>query len=138
MRLIAALIAAISLHLQPPHASTPPVDYAAAYNFYLHTLAPEETIRIVFASAPPAVVERMVYIASRESMGDTTKPYTFDCAADNKHSSAAGLFQTLAKYHKARAERMGLAWSDVAGPDCVADVELAFNLWQEQGMKPWS
>lgn len=151
MKLIAALVAAITICLSAcqsvpetvlfraqrnaPVSETPVVDYAAAYVYFLHTLPPDQQIRIVFEGTP--VVDRMLYIASRESMGDTTQPYTYDCAADNLGSSAAGLFQTLAKYHKARAERLGLSWSDVAGPDCYADVQLAFDLWREQGLSPW-
>ncbi len=53
----------------------------------------------------------MVSIASRETGG------TFDCAADNPTSSAAGLFQTLA-IHRPRAERLGL--KAVADADAVA------------------
>ena len=136
MRFLAALVAAISLHLQP-HTSTPPpaVDYRAAVIYYMRTLPADEQIRIVFAGTP--VVDKMLYIASRESMGDVRAPYTYDCAADNKRSSAAGLFQTLAKYHKTRAERLGFSWSDVAGPACYADTMLAFDLWREQGLQPW-
>lgn len=136
MRLIAALIAAITLHLQP-HASTPPVDYRAAVIYYMRTLPPDELIRVVFADTP--VVDKMLYYASRESTGTTTKPYRYDCAANNKHSTAAGLFQTIRKQERINTlAAKGFTWEDIAGPDCLADAMLARALYDSCGIGPWT
>jgi hypothetical protein len=90
-------------------------------------LSAEEMIRERWAGN--ADLATMLRIADRES--------GFDCAADNPSSSAAGLFQTLA-LHRPRAERLGLAWSDITGPDCTADIALAWDLYAEQGTRPWA
>lgn len=88
---------------------------------------PEELIRARWAGTGDE--DRMVAIAWRESR--------LTCDADNRSSSAAGLFQTLA-LHRPRAERLGLSWADIAGPDCGADIALAWSLYEEQGTRPWA
>lgn len=91
---------------------------------------PQDYIRWAFQGTGQEA--RAIAIADRETGG------TFDCAADNPRSSAAGLFQTLKRYHEDRALRLGFTWDDVAGPNCLADVVLAVDLWREQGWQPWS
>jgi hypothetical protein len=136
VRFFAALAAALLLHLQP-HAPAPTVDYAASYVYYMRSLPADEQIRIEFAGTP--VVDKMLYFASRESMGDTVAPYSFDCAAHNKHSSAAGLFQTMRTQGRLDTlAALGFTWADVAGPDCLADVTLARALYDACGLGPWS
>jgi hypothetical protein len=92
----------------------------------LASCTPEQIIRWRWEGTGQA--DRAVAIATRES--------GLRCDADNPRSSAAGLFQTMS-IHEARATRLDLRWSDVTGPDCLADVLLAFSLWQEQGWRPW-
>lgn len=94
---------------------------------YLRSLPPETLIRIAWAGTGQA--DRAVAIARRES--------GLRCDADNPRSSAAGLFQTLS-IHRPRAERLGLTWANVTGPDCFDDVLLAFDMWQDGGWGPWS
>jgi hypothetical protein len=94
---------------------------------YERTLPAETLIRITWAGTPD--VDRMLRIAMRESH--------MNCGADNPHSSAAGLLQTMG-IHRARAERMGLSWANVAGPDCLDDVLLAKALYDDSGLRPWA
>lgn len=107
-------------------APAPIVDYTAVIA-YERTLPAETLIRIAWAGTGQA--DRAVAIARRES--------GLRCDADNPRSSAAGLFQTLS-IHRARAERLGFTWAEVAGPDCLADVMLAFDMWQDSGWRPWA
>ena len=94
---------------------------------YLRTLPAQTLIEITWAGT--GQTDRALAIARRESH--------FGCSADNPYSSASGVFQTLS-LHRARAERLGLSWANVVGPDCYDDIALAFDLWQEQGWRPWS
>jgi hypothetical protein len=103
-----------------------PVDYGAVIA-YMRTLDPETLIRIAWAGTGQA--DRAIAIARRES--------GLRCDADNPRSSAAGLFQTMG-IHRARAERLGLTWQNVAGPDCLDDVFLAFDMWTDSGWAPWA
>ena len=72
--------------------------------------------------------ERAMKVANRESH--------FSCTAKNPRSSATGVFQTL-RLHAPRAQRLGLSWNDIAGPNCYADIALAFDLWRTNGWAPW-
>lgn len=104
----------------------PPVDrYLVTYE-WLRALPPEELIRIAWAGTGQA--DRAIAIARRES--------GLRCDADNPRSSASGLFQTLS-IHRPRAERLGLSWADVTGPDCLADVILARAIYADSGWGPW-
>lgn len=101
------------------------VDYAAVQT-YLEHLDARTLIEIAWAGT--GQTSKALAIANRESH--------FNCSAKNPHSSASGVFQTLS-LHRARAERLGLAWSDVTGPSCYADVVLAFDIWRDSGWGPW-
>lgn len=94
---------------------------------YLRTLDGPTLIRIAWAGTGQE--GKALAIARRES--------GFNCAADNRRSSAAGLMQTLS-IHRPRAERLGLSWVDIEGPDCWSDVILAFDIWEDSGWRPWS
>ena len=101
------------------------MDYVAVIA-YERTLSAETLIRIAWAGTGQE--NRAISIARRES--------GLRCDADNPRSSAAGLFQTMS-IHAGRAQRLGLTWAEVAGPDCLSDVLLAFDLYREQGWAPW-
>lgn len=109
-----------------PAAPAQTVDpYVVTYE-WLRALPPDELIRIAWAGTGQA--DRAISIARRES--------GLRCDAQNPHSSATGLFQTLS-IHRPRAERLGLKWSDVTGPDCLADVILARDMYDDSGWGPW-
>lgn len=101
------------------------VDYATVQS-YLWGLDAPTLIEIAWAGT--GQTSKALAIAKRES--------GFNCAAKNRHSSATGLFQTLS-LHRARAERLGYSWADIAGPNCYADVMLAFDIWRTSGWAPW-
>jgi hypothetical protein len=100
-------------------------------------------------------VETMLRIACREaglgkSRGGSCAPGQRDydwrgptadaqaCAADNPSSSAAGLFQTIGM-HRRLAEGIGLSWANVAGPDCLDDIVLAWQLYDGgRGLRNWN
>lgn len=131
-RRIAALAVAASMLTTQQAEASEPLDYGAilyTIRQYEKTLSPEELVRFEFQEFGEHVVQRMLHIVKRES--------GFNCAADNPRSSAAGLFQTL-NIHRARAERLGLLWHDVQGPDCLADVILAKDIYKDSGFRPWS
>lgn len=113
----------------PPTSTTaseaPRVDLAAIRD-YLWGLDARTLIRIFWAGT--GQTDRALAIANRESH--------FSCTAKNPRSSATGVFQTLS-IHRARAERLGFAWADIAGPNCYADVALAFDMWKDSGWGPW-
>lgn len=115
--------------VQPPASVTaaerPTVDYATVQS-YLWGLDAPTLIEIAWAGT--GQTSKALAVAKRES--------GFNCAAKNRHSSATGLFQTLS-LHRARAERLGYSWADVAGPNCYADVMLAFDIWRTSGWAPW-
>lgn len=110
--------------------------------YIMRTAPPEELIRYMWRDTPDA--DLMVRIAAREAClyckhKDGT-PFTAAeiCSADNPHSSAAGLFQTMG-FHRALAESMGLSWANITGPDCWDDARLAFQLYNNgKGLRNWS
>lgn len=102
------------------------VDIYKAVLYTLRRTPPDELIRIAWDGT--GQVDRALSIARRES--------GLRCDADNPRSSASGLFQHLS-IHRARAERLGLSWSNVAGPDCLDDVILARAMYAESGWRPW-
>jgi hypothetical protein len=126
---LVALLAAAGITPGPADAqdyTTPPVDYYQAVVYTLRRMPPDELIRIAWAGTGDT--ERMLAIARRESH--------FNCAADNPHSSAAGLFQTIGM-HRRLAESHGLDWGNITGPDCLDDVLLAKVLYDGSGLRPW-
>lgn len=118
--------------LPPPEAASataaegPPQIDLEALSAYLWGLDAPTLIRIAWAGT--GQVDRALAIARRES--------GFNCAAKNRHSSASGVFQML-DIHRARVERLGFSWADIAGPSCFPDVMVAFNMWQQGGWAPW-
>jgi hypothetical protein len=135
--MVAAVLAATTtappapVEVAPPATTTaveapPPEDVFVRTYEWLRALPPEELIRIAWDGT--GQIDRALRIARRES--------GLRCDADNPRSSASGLFQTLA-IHRPRAERLGLAWSDVTGPDCLADVILAKAIYADSGWGPW-
>lgn len=111
------------------------VDYAAVNRYfwksvenYVRSLPAEQLIRLWWKDTPH--VETMIRIARRES--------GLNCAADNPTSSAAGLMQTIGAHRKLAAS-MGLSWADIEGPDCIADIKLAWQLYDHgRGLRHWS
>ena len=97
-----------------------------AVSRYLWALDGPTLIRIAWHGTGQEA--RALAIAKRES--------GFNCAAKNRHSSATGLFQTLS-LHRGRTERLGFSWADIAGPNCYADVMVAFDMWKTGGWGPW-
>jgi hypothetical protein len=124
--LLGALLIACGLTPDPVAADEQPVDFYVAVLYTLRQMPPDELIRIAWDGT--GQTERALAIARRES--------GMNCAADNPRSSASGLFQHLS-IHAPRAERMGLAWANVTGPDCLDDVLLAKAMWEESGWAPW-
>jgi hypothetical protein len=127
---VAAIVLTVALTPTSARAQEQPhvcqiVDCAAVLR-YVRALPPDQLIRIAWAGTGQE--ERALAIARRES--------GMRCNADNPRSSASGLFQHLS-IHAPRAEQMGFTWAEVAGPDCYADVMLAFAMWQESGWAPW-
>ena len=125
MAALLALAGPLASPVKAQEALPQPVDYQAVVR-YLRALPPDTLIRIAWDGT--GQVDTALAIARRES--------GFNCAADNRSSSAAGLFQHLS-IHAPRADAYGLHWAEVAGPDCYADVMLAFAMWQEGGWAPW-
>ena len=116
----------------PPPETTPVVEAPPVVDVYVRTyewlraLPADELIRIAWAGTGQE--SRALSIARRES--------GLRCDADDPRSCASGLFQTLS-IHRPRAERLGLKWSDVTGPDCLADVILARDMYDDGGWGPW-
>jgi hypothetical protein len=119
----------------------PPPTLEQISTYIMRTLPPEQLIRYMWRDTPDA--DLMVRIAAREAClyckhADGT-PFTAAeiCSADNPHSSAAGLFQTMG-IHRALAESMGLSWANITGPDCWDDARLAFQLYDHgKGLRNW-
>ena len=126
--LLGALTVASTLTIRPAAAQdmNQPVDFYRAVVYTLRQMPPDQLIRIAWEGT--GQTERALAIARRES--------GFNCAADNPRSSASGLFQHMS-IHAPRAERMGLSWTNVTGPDCLDDVLLAKAMWLESGWAPW-
>ena len=137
-------IIALAATPEPPKEVPPPVvipakpitvDYAAVNRYiwktienYVRSLPAEQLIRLWWKDTPH--VATMLRIAQRESH--------YNCAADNPTSSAAGLFQTIGE-HRALAQSMGLSWADIEGPDCIADLKLAWQLYNGgRGLGHWA
>ena len=128
-RLIAAILIPLTLTPFPARAdelNSPTPTYADVIA-YMRTLPAQTLIEIAWAGT--GQTERALAIARRES--------GLRCDADNPYSSAAGLFQTIG-IHRARAARLGLSWQEIAGPDCLADVLLAHDMWVDSGWRPWA
>lgn len=128
----------------PPDVTPAPVPIApvvdpSVVNYILRTTPPDELIRYYFRDTP--VVDRMLAIARRESgLGKrgTAVPFDPACSADNPHSSAAGLFQTLSGWSGlASTLDPPVTWAEVAGPDCLGDVRLARAIYARSGLAPW-
>jgi len=95
---------------------------------FLRAQPSEWLIRWRWAATPHA--DLMVRIARRES--------GLRCDADNPTSSAAGLFQTMG-FHRRLAEGIGLSWSNITGPDCLDDIVLAWQLYDNgRGLRHWN
>ena len=87
----------------------------------------EDLIRLRFIQlGGPSVAEQAVRVARCESHLDPA-------ARSGAHW---GLFQISDRYHGARVERLGYSWPDLlrAGPN----IEVAADLFMEQGWTPWS
>lgn len=54
-------------------------------------------------------------------------------AANGAH---AGLFQLSAIWHQSRAARLGYVWADMFAP--LPNIDVAYDLWAEQGWSPWT
>lgn len=106
-------------------AEVPTIDYSAVQT-YLQSLDARTLIEIAWAGT--GQTSKALAIAKRES--------GFNCSAKNRHSSASGVFQMLS-LHRGRVERLGLAWADIPGPSCYADVLAAYDLWRADGWGPW-
>ena len=118
----------------------PTMEQIATY--VMRTAPPEQLIRYIWRDTPD--VDLMLRIAARESClyckHADGSPYTAAeiCSANNPHSCAAGLFQTMG-IHRALAESMGLSWANITGPDCWDDAELAFQLYNHgKGLRNWA
>ena len=112
-------------------------------NLVMRTADPRDLIRLYWKGTGD--VGLMLAIARREAgLGKPGHDPREACAADNPHSSAAGLFQTMG-FHRHLAETMAvpegeppLTWANVAGPDCWDDVRLAFQLYDHgRGLSNW-
>lgn len=128
-RALGAIILTATLWPAPTQAQEPhPCELVdcQAVAAYLRALPPQELIAIAWHGT--GEIDTALAIARRES--------GFRCDADNPTSSAAGVFQHLS-IHQPRAARLGFSWQEIAGPDCYADVMLAFDMWRESGWRPW-
>jgi len=122
---------AVGLAPGSARAQEQPVDYEAIQRLITidqhaqagNTDAAEDLVRLTFPEDP----DRAVRIARRES--------GLRCNADNPHSSAAGIMQTL-DLHEPRARRMGMTWGQVQ-TSCLANLAVARALYDEQGWRPW-
>ena len=130
----------------PP--TTVPVVDEAVVNYVLRTTPPDELIRYYFRDTSPAVIERMLVIACREGGIGKGRGHTWQeacspshrvpavplsCGADNPTSSASGAFQFMGSWRGWG----GFDWRDIAGPDCLADVQMARAVWAAEGFGPW-
>lgn len=134
-------------------SAAPAVFDLAQWTAMMRTMRAKDLIELVWNGTPH--VETMLYIACREaglgksrngSCSASQRDYdwrgpTADaqaCSANNPTSSAAGLFQTIGG-HRRLAAGLGLSWGDIEGPDCLADVLLAWQLYNHgRGLRNWS
>ena len=87
----------------------------------------EDLIRLRFAaSGHVEVVEQAVRVARCESHLDPA-------ARSGAHW---GLFQISDLYHADRVKRLGYVWSDLLRAE--PNIDVAYDLWAEQGWTPWS
>jgi len=109
----------------------PIVDMKAATVYYLRTLPPRTLMEELMG---PGSSSKMNYIIQRES--------GWNCGSNNRHSSAAGLGQTIknqARVDFLAGHELGpFLWSDVRGPDCLADMILIKQLYDSCGLGPWT
>jgi hypothetical protein len=135
--LIASLIVVFSF-LIPTTAKAqeipipPVIDYVGATRYYLRTLTPQEMLRAVLGS--DVAYNRLAPKITRES--------GWNCGINNRGSSAAGLGQTVlsqSRINFLEAHWLGpFTWSDVRGPDCLADVVLIAQLYSSCGLGDWT
>lgn len=125
-----------------------PVVDPAVVNYLLRMTPPDDLIRYYFRDTSPAVIERMLVIACREGGIGKGRGHTWQeacspshrvpapplsCGADNPTSSASGAFQFMGSWRGYG----GFDWKDIAGPDCLADVQMARQVWSTEGFGPW-
>ena len=84
-----------------------------------------DAVRLAFGGT--GVAERMVRISWRESRWDTT--------AVNPRSGTSGCAQ-LSPVHARRFTKLGYSWKKDRF-DPVANIRVAFDLYEEQGTRPW-
>jgi len=89
---------------------------------------PADCNEAIAAVWPPPLQARAQRISFRESRNT---PW-----AQNRRSSAAGCFQLLA-LHAGRFGKLGLDWGRDRY-DALANTQVAFDLFLEQGWRPWS
>jgi hypothetical protein len=108
-----------------------PIDFTAATRWALRQLPAREMLLEVmgprrFAALAPKI--------TRES--------GWNCGVNNRHSSAAGLGQTLRTAGRiqllASHELGSFTWDEVRGPDCLADVLLIERLYEACGLGDWT
>jgi hypothetical protein len=114
----------------PPVPST--IDYVAATRYYLRTLPPQEMLRAVLGSD----------IAYNRLAPKITGESKWNCGINNRTSSAAGLGQTIFSQNRVNflaSHWLGpFEWSEVRGPDCLADVVLIAQLYSSCGLGDWT
>ena len=89
---------------------------------------PDDCNAAIAAVWPPPLQARAEHISFRESRNT---PW-----AQNRRSSAAGCFQLLA-LHASRFTKLGLDWGRDRY-DALANTQVAFDLFLEQGWRPWA
>jgi hypothetical protein len=121
-----------TVHAQelPPVPST--IDYIGATRYYLRTLPPQEMLRAVLGSD----------IAYNRLAPKITGESKWNCGINNRTSSAAGLGQTIFSQNRVNflaSHWLGpFDWSEVRGPDCLADVVLIAQLYSSCGLGDWT
>lgn len=118
--------------------STPPVpiastsvDLVAATRYALRTLSARDVLREIMGK------NRFNHLAPKLD-GESG----WNCGINNRRSSAAGLGQTLYNVNRERtlaSHWLGpFTWSDVRGPDCLADAVLIDILYNSCGLGDWT
>ena len=107
------------------------IDLIAATRYALRTLPAREVLREVMGE------NRFAHLAPKLD-GESG----WNCGINNPRSSAAGLGQTLYNVNRERtlaSHWLGpFTWSDVRGPDCLADAILIDILYNGCGLGPWT
>lgn len=109
-----------------PSTTHPPPPTTAAPPSSSPPVAAGEVEALILRYFGPAHYDKALAVAKCES-GLNPRAY---------YAGHAGIFQIAERWHRARVERMGYAWSDMY--EAEPNIHVAHSIFTEQGWRPWT